>query len=614
MHFLPLAAVFLLTAVVVVPLFRRLGLGAVLGYLAAGMLLGPSGLGAMAWLGGEIAPTLEIAEFGVVVLLFLIGLELEPRRLWVWRKPGFGLGGAQVLATAAVAGSVCLLLGLTWQPALLVGLALAMSSTALVLSSLSERAQLAEPHGRDAFAVLLFQDLAVIPLLALLPLLGGGAGDSVGGWLALKGLGAVLVIIVAGRLLVRPALQMVARHGSREVFTAAALLLVVAASLLMHAMGLTMSLGAFLAGVLLADSEFRHELEADIEPFKGLLLGLFFMAVGMSANLHLLLQQPLLVMGLAALLMGGKFVVLLVIAMLSGREAQRSERLSMSLSQGGEFAFVLFSAAAGLGILAAGEVELLVLVVTMSMLLAPLAFALQDRVVEPWMAGRVEPEFDSIDDPGNPVIIAGFGRIGQIVARVLRMSGISFTALEASYQQVDFVRKFGSKVYYGDASRLDLLNAAHAAEARLFVLAIDDIEASLRTAEVVRRHFPDLPIVARARNRFHYFRLRDLGIRWIFRETFPSGLDMARQSLLQAGISPSVAERAITLFRSHDEEQLEAQYAFHQDEARLAQTTQEAAQQLRELFETDIAGKADVATTSRDENEESRGEAPQARG
>jgi len=589
MHLLEIAGIFLLTAVLLVPLFRRLGLGAVLGYLAAGMLIGPWGLG----LAGDVDATLEFAEFGVVLLLFLIGLELEPRRLWVLRHSVFGLGGAQVAVTGLALGVIALALGFEWRAALVIGLGLAMSSTAMVLTSLSERGQLADRHGRVAFAVLLFQDLSVIPLLALLPWLAAPESAGGGGWTAAaKGLAVIVAVVAASRILVRPVLKAVARWGGQDVFTAAALLMVVGASLAMTWIGLSMSLGAFLAGVLLADSEFRHELEADIEPFKGLLLGLFFMAVGMSANLELLAERPFLVVGLALALTLVKFILVFGIARVAGHERDPAWRLAVALAQGGEFAFVLFALAGSLGVLATASSELLVLVVTVSMLAAPLAFSVQDRIVDPWLAQRDAPEFDVIDGPGNPVIIAGYGRVGQVVSRVMRMVGLPFTALESSFQQVDFVRRYGGKVYYGDASRLELLNAAKAGEARLFVLAIDDVDASVKTAAVVRRHFPDLPIIARARNRTHYFQLRNLGIKNIFRETFPASVDMARLALLMLGMAPAATERTIALFRSHDEERLDAQYAVRQDEARLIESTREAADQLREVFETDIGPEA----------------------
>jgi len=583
MPILEQAAVFLLIAVVLVPLFQRFKLGAVLGYLAAGMLAGPWGLGVVA----EAEATLHFAEFGVVLLLFLIGLELDPARLWALRQPVFGLGGARVVKYTAALTAAGLALGWSWQAALVAGAACAMSSTALVLSALAERHQLNMRHGRDAFAVLLFQDIAVIPLLALLPLLGDEArgGDT---WMAaLKGLTAIAVVIAGSRLLMRPALKFIAIHGSRDSFTAAALLLVIGASIIMQKIGLSMALGAFLAGVLLADSEFRHELEADIEPFKGLLLGLFFMAVGMGADLGRLVAEPLTIFGLAIGLMAIKFIVLYIIARLRGTPNDTAQRIAIALSEGGEFAFVLLSAATALGVMGIAVAQLMILVVTVSMMLAPGLFALHEVLLQRWLERTAPPAYDTIDGPGNPVIIAGYGRYGQIVSRVLRMCGVQFTALEASYQQVDFVRRFGNKVYFGDASRLELLEAAKTGEAKLFVLAIDDVEASVRTARMVRKHFPNLTILARARNRVHHFRLRDLGVKSIYRETLPSSLEVAHQALLRIGFGVTAAERAVTLFKQHDEDQLAAQYAVHHDEALLIQTARDAAQQLQELFEND---------------------------
>ncbi|MEP6942152.1 MAG: monovalent cation:proton antiporter-2 (CPA2) family protein [Betaproteobacteria bacterium] len=587
MHLLEQAAVFLLTAVIVVPLFRRMRLGGVLGYLAAGAIIGPWGLGLIA----DADATLSFAEMGVVLLLFLIGLELEPSRLWALRKPVFGLGGAQVLLTGIVLTAIALLMNLSWQAAVVVGLGLAMSSTAIVLAWLGERGQLSAPSGRLAFAILLFQDLAVIPFIALLPLLSPDRTGHASGWmLAARGVAAIALVIVISRLLVRPALKIVARFGGREVFTAAALLVVIGAALTMEFMGLSMSLGAFLAGVLLADSEFRHELEADVEPFKGLLLGLFFMAVGMSANLTLFLSHPFAVLGVALGLMTIKTLVMYAIARVSGAGSESSQRIAVLIAQGGEFAFVLFVAAQSAGILSEQTSQFLVLAVTISMLLAPLSFIAHERFLQRWLERTQPPEFDLIDGPGNPVIIAGYGRYGQIVSRVLRMAGIPFTAIEASFQQVDFVRRFGNKVYYGDASRLELLESARARDAKLFVLAIDDVEASVKTAAVVRQHFPNLPILARARNRVHYYRLRDLDIdrREIEREVFLASLDTARQALELTGMDTAQAARAVALFKDHDEKLMDEQYAVRQDESQLIQTAAQAAAQLQEVFEADV--------------------------
>jgi len=585
MHLLDLAAAFLLSVVLLVPLFQRLKLGGVFGYLAAGVLLGPWGFGILA----ETENMRAAAELGVALLLFLVGLELEPARLWTMRRLVFGLGGLQVGATGLVLAIAGFAFGLTWQAAVVTGFGLAMSSTALVLSSLGERGQLASGHGSKAFAVLLFQDMAVIPMLALLPLLAYASMEGAVSWThAAKAIAAIAVFIVAGRILVRPALKFIARHGSGEVFTAAALLLVVGAAVIMETIGVSISLGAFLAGMLLADSEFRHELEADIEPFKGLLLGLFFMTVGIDANLSLLREVPLLLVGLGVGLMLVKFAVIVAIAGLAKMPRGEGQRLAVALAQGGEFAFVLFAAAAAIGILHPTTRELLVMVVTISMLLAVPFMALLERVLVRRETRQIAAEYDRIDAPPAPVIIAGYGRFGQIVSRVLRMCGIPFTALEANYAQVDFVRRYGNRIYYGDASRPELLHAAKAGEAKLFVLAIDDVEASVKTAAVVRKHFPNLEIFARARNRVHYFRLRDLGLRNIHRDTFPASLELAHQSLLRLGFGIATAQRAIALFRTHDEAQLQAQYAVHHDEAQLIQNSHQAAEQLRELFESDV--------------------------
>ena len=585
MTFLLQAAIFLGTAVVVVPLFRRLKLGAVLGYLAAGAIIGPWGLGVVP----HAEATLDFAELGVVLLLFLVGLELEPSRLWALRQPVFGLGGAQVLLTGVVLTGIAQWQGQSWQAATVVGFGLAMSSTAIVLAWLGERGELSSPSGRRAFAILLFQDLAVIPLIALLPLLAPEKMGAANAWgLAGKGVAAIVLVIVVSRVLVRPLLKVVARYGGREIFTGAALLVVLGAALLMETIGLSMSLGAFLAGVLLADSEFRHELEADVEPFKGLLLGLFFMAVGMSANLAYFAAHPLPVLGVAIGLMLIKALLLWAITGATGIGNEDARRIAVLLAQGGEFAFVLFTAAQTAGILAGETAQFLVLAVTISMLLAPLSFVAHERLLARWLERRKPPEFDTIDGPGNPVIIAGYGRYGQIVSRVLRMAGIPFTALEVSYQQVDFVRRFGNKVYYGDASRLELLESAKTRDAKLFVLAIDDVEASVKTAALVRKHFPDLPILARARNRVHAYRLLDLGIESIERETLLSSLETARQALVQLGLDAAQAARAVEIFREHDARQLNAQYAVRQDEAQLIQTTAQAAAQLQELFESDV--------------------------
>ncbi len=580
------AAIFLAAAVVTVPLFRRFKLGAVLGYLAAGVLIGPYGLKFLS--AGE--NLMHFAELGVVLLLFVIGLELQPSRLWILRRPVFGLGFAQVLLTAAAVAIIGLAMGQHLTVAVVIGLGLAMSSTAFVLQILAEKGQLAQRHGRSSFAILLFQDLAVIPLLALIPLLGAGDVQAAEGsvWLgALKAIGVIIAVIVGGRYLLRPILQVIAAAGIQEIFTAAALLVVIGTALLMSSVGLSMSLGAFLAGVLLADSEYRHELEADIEPFKGLLLGLFFISVGMSANLGLVLAHPLAIVGAAVGLMFLKASILLALGRITGHTWASSRGLAVALSQGGEFAFVLFSLAADTGLLGRTLTDSLMIIVTLSMALTPVAFVLNDVVLARRLKKSAEEKFDDIEPEETKVIIAGFGRVGQIVARLLRARKIAFTALDKSAEQIDTVRRFGNLAYFGDASRLDLLRAAQAHKAEILVLAIDDIEASVRTVQTVKKHFPKLKIYARARNRFHAYRLLDLGVDYLMRETYLSSLELGRQVLLGLQFAEWESRDTVATFHEHDERSLRRQHAVYHDETRLIQSAKDAAKELEEIFESD---------------------------
>jgi len=584
-------AVLLAAAVVAVALFRFLRLSSILGYVAAGLVIGPWGLNLI----GEVTRITQVSEFGVVLLLFIIGLELQPTRLWVMRRTVFGLGAAQVVSCALLLGLAAWGLGLAPLAAAVVGFGLSLSSTPLVLQLLAERNQLKTQHGRAAFGILLFQDLAVLPVLAVLPLVSAhaphGAGPWWGGLLKLLLLVAV-VIVGGGRLLLRPALRIVARIRVPEVFTAAALLTVIVTALLANQAGLSASLGAFLAGVLLADSEFRHELEADLEPFKGLLLGLFFVCVGMAANLGLALSEPLTLLAVTAGFLAIKIVAVAALARLGRCRGAAAWRLGFTLPEGGEFAFVLFTLAARQRILSAAVADLLTLAVTLSMMLGPLLLMAHERIGARWLREPAAP-YDTIDARDMPVIIAGFGRFGQIVARVLRVRRLSFTALDSNQTNVDFVRRFGNEVYYGDVSRLDLLRAAGAATARVLVLAVDDVEASLRTAALVREQFPQLKIYARARNRQHAFSLMDLGVEVIVRETYGSSLEMAGRVLEALGESPTAAREAVRRFRAHDEATLAAQYAVKEDENKFRATTVEAAQQLEKLFEADQAKPPD---------------------
>jgi glutathione-regulated potassium-efflux system ancillary protein KefC/glutathione-regulated potassium-efflux system protein KefB len=586
MSLLAQIAIFLAAAVIAIPIFRRFKLGSVLGYLTAGIIIGPASLGLVS----SVEATQNIAQFGIVLLMFVIGLELQPSRLWVMRKPIFGLGLAQVLVTTLGLGCAAYFaFGQSWQSALVIGFGLSMSSTALVLQLLAERGQLNSQYGRSAFSILLFQDIAVLPALGLLPLLGVAAAkaEGPGGWLVIKFIAVLASVIIGGRYVLRPMLRIVAATRVAEAFTAAGLLVVIATALLVGQVGLSLPLGAFLAGVLLADSEFRHELEADIEPFKGLLLGLFFITVGMSANLELVREKPLTIAGLILGFMMAKVAVLRAIGWLSGLSRTAGRGLAFSLPSGGEFAFVLFGLAATLGIMDTEIAELLVLVVTGSMILSPLLLALHDALFKKKETdGR---PFDTPEELYPKVIIAGFGRFGQIVGRILLAKKIAFTALEANQTQVDFLRRFGNQVFYGDASRLELLRAAHAENAEVFVLAIDDVEASVRTAELIRKHFPHLKIFARARNRQHAFRLMDLDVRYLIRETLVSSLEMSERVLEALGLSKSLALETVRRFRVHDEATMAKQQAVKDDESKFLETTRESAEQLLHLFETDAA-------------------------
>lgn len=583
MDFIEQATLFLLATVILVPLFKRIGLGAVLGYLVAGVMIGPSGLALV----DDVDQILHFAEFGVVLLLFIIGLELRPRRLWVMRKSILGLGGLQVLVTTAVLYPLALAAGLVKAEAAVAAFILSLSSTAFALQLLGERKELATRHGRAAFSVLLFQDIAVIPALALIPLIGA---DQIGSRaFSFRELGEVVLIVTAmvlgGRYLLSHVFRWIAQTGIHEVFTAMALLTVVGTALLMEAAGLSMALGAFLAGVLLAESEYRHALEADIEPFKGILLGLFFIAVGMSLNIGLIHGQYYLVTALVAGLLGIKFAVLAILGRAGGLDWSSSLRLAGVLPQGGEFAFVLLGTAAGAGLIASEASDLLIVVVTLSMAATPLITLVVDRALRP---AHREIAYDAIPPGDNQVIIAGFGRVGQIVARILRARKIAFTALDASSEHVDFVRRYGNKIYYGDASRLDMLRAANAAEASVFVLAIDDVEASVRTARLVRQHFPHLKIVARARNRKHAYRLMDIGGITVWREVFYSSLKMASTVLTDLGLRKHEAEQAVSTFEKHDRQRLRRDHDSHTDDERMMYLARESARELEELFSRDL--------------------------
>jgi CPA2 family monovalent cation:H+ antiporter-2/glutathione-regulated potassium-efflux system protein KefB len=576
--------ILLAAAVLLVPLSRWAGFGSVLGYLLAGAIIGPAGLRLIT----DVGEIREISELGVVMLLFLIGLELRPQRLWVMRKAVFGLGTAQVLVTGAALAGLAHLAGLPWIAAAVIGAGLALSSTAIVLPMLGERDLLGSAAGRDTFAVLLFQDLAFIPLVAVVPLLTGSGTPLQQPWLDVgRGVAAIAAILLCGRFLIRPAFRAIGGARTPEVFTALALFTVVGAAALANSAGLSMSLGAFLGGVILSDSEYRHELQADIEPFEGLLLGFFFISVGMSANLALALAEPGYIGACLAGLLITKVAIAYLLGRLRGQDNATAVRFALALPQGSEFSFVLFGSAIAAGALAKADADRTTLIIALSMMATPVFFAVSERFVVPRLTRREKPAYDEISDDHPPVIICGFGRMGQIVGRVLRMRGVAFTALEQDPAQVEVVRRFGSKVYYGNPARPDLLRAAGAENARLLVVALSDMEETLRVVDVARRTFPNLKIVARARNRRHAHLLMDRALNGIVRETFHSSLRLSELVLEAVGVPAGEARDAVELFRRHDERFLLQTHAFYEDERQVIQSSQQAAAELSGLFEAD---------------------------
>jgi len=580
--------ILLAATAIAVPISRRLGLGSILGYLIAGIVIGPSGLRAIT----DVNQISEVAELGVIMLLFLIGLELRPHRLWVLRKAVFGLGLGQMIPTTLLLGGLAhWLAGLGWDGAMILGAGLALSSTAIVLPMLGERNLLSSTAGRDSFAVLLFQDMAFIPFVALVPLLSAENVPTHIPWQTVaRGLVAICAILIGGGYLIRPIFRIVSGTKAPEVFTATALLLVVGTASLADWAGLSMSLGAFMAGVLLSDSEYRHELQADIEPFEGLLLGFFFISVGMSANLHLALQKPQAVAACVAIMVAVKIAVAFAVEYIKRRNIKSAARFSLALPEGSEFSFVLFGVAVTSGALAQADADLATLVIAVSMVITPILFAVSEQWLLPRLDLRKEPAYDAIDAPPAPVIICGFGRVGQVVGRVLRMQNIAFTALEKNSAQVDVVRRFGNKVYFGNPAREDVLRAAGAETAKILVVALDDMEETVAVVEMAKRHFRHLTIFARARNRRHAHRLMDIGITGIIRETFFSSLRLTELVLEALDVPAESAHRAIELFREHDERALIETQAIAENEQQLIQSTQQAAQELMELFEADRPG------------------------
>lgn len=595
---LELPLVFLLAAVIAVPVFKKLGLGAVLAYLAAGVVLGPDGLGLVR----DTDRILNAAEIGVVMLLFVIGLELSPARLRVMRRPVFVSGGLQVALSTLVLGGIVLLAHLHWKTALVVGMGLALSSTAVGLQLLGERKELTADYGRLAFAILLFQDLVAIPLLAAIPLLGGAKQETLTWALALQAIGAVALVVVGGRYLLRGVFRAVARTHMPEVFTATALFAVLGSAWFLQKVGLSAGLGAFLAGVLLADSEYRHELESQIQPFEGLLLGLFFIAVGMGIDLDRIMTEPQLIAGGVLALLLVKFTILIAVGKLwPGRLPMRSALMLGSVMWlGGEFAFVVFNEAMRARLLDQVTHDRLVAIVGVSMALTPLLLIGITRLLGslPDRHEAAKPDFDDIEDHRPKVLIAGMGRFGQIVARLMTAQRIPFVALENDLDTIENLRRFGNELYYGDPTRPDLLRAAGGERIKVFVIAMDNPDTTTRAVRLVRRMYPEAKVFARARDRQHAWRLMDLGA-GVFRELFDSSLQMGEQVLVALGMSAEMAADHARRFRAHDEKLLRAQHLVYDDDAALMQTSRESRVDLMKLFEADSTDSDEPGTGER---------------
>ena len=595
--------IYLSAAVVAVPLAKKLGLGSIIGYLAAGIAIGPWVLGLVS----NVQDILHFAEFGVVLMLFLIGLELEPKRLWSLRRPIFGWGSAQLLSCALLLTSIAIAFGVAWPTALVAGLGLALSSTAIALQSINERNLMRTSSGQAGFSILLFQDVAAIPILALLPLLSAmGEGNeaisqSSRTFEAIKIIAAIGGIILGGRLLLRPLLRWIANSGTPEIFTAASLLLVVGIAGLMQLVGLSMALGAFLAGVLLAESEYRRELETDIEPFKALLLGLFFIAVGMSIDFGVLWKFPGQMLAILAGFLSLKLLAIYALAYAMKLPYQERPVFALLLAQGSEFAFVVFQAAAGARVFSPETASLLIGAVALSMLISPLLLLAIDKLLMPRYAQTKKPVLAEISEPqAASVIIAGFGRYGQIVGRMLLAQGISATVLDHDAEMIETVRSFGYRVFYGDATRLDLLRTAGAAQAKILVLSVDDIEQSLKIVDLVKEHFPQLQIVARARDVTHWNALRDRGVVRVERELFESSLRSARNVLELLGQPKNAAQQAADQFRVHNLDLFERMYPHRNDRAKVIAVAKQGRRQLEAQMAQERESLAQQAEMVRD--------------
>ncbi|WP_413288135.1 monovalent cation:proton antiporter-2 (CPA2) family protein [Bdellovibrio sp. HCB337] len=583
-HHTPLqgALVFLGAAVLLVPIFLRLGLGTVLGYLAAGSIIGPNLLG---WI-KDYESVASYAELGVVFLLFIIGLELQPKRLWAMKRNLLGFGGMQIFFCTLVFFLIGKAFGLSSSASFVIGFSLSLSSTAFALQTLTERKVLNTQFGRASFSILLMQDVAAIPALALIPSLGILVESAP----KTNWYGALLIAIslyFVSRFLMRPFLRIVASGKSRELFTGVTLLIVMGVAFLMQQVGLSMALGAFIAGVLLSESEYKHELEADLEPFKGILMGLFFISVGMAVNWQLALSEPLMIIGLTVGYLLIKGLLIFSVGKIMKLNNTSSRSLAIYLVQGGEFAFVIFGVGQAAKVITAEWAEQWTLVVTLSMVLSPILILVHDKI-ESWRSERgPEPEYDKIENQQNPVIIAGFGRFGQIVGRILRAQNIGFTAIEQDSEQIELLRRFNNRVFYGDASRIELLESAGAKDAKYLIIAVDDVETATSMAREVRQNFPHLKIYSRARNRQHVFELMDLEVHAIQRETFEASLALSKTLLKDLGFAPDRIKFIVDRFRTHDNLMVQEQYKVRHDEKTFLDVSRQGAEQLARVLRED---------------------------
>lgn len=569
-------------AAIFVPLFRYFNLGAILAYLFAGMLIGPHVLGLVK----DPTVILHFSELGVVLLLFIIGLELAPKKLWRMRQAIFGLGLLQLLITGGIFFLIARAFGLAYGPAVIAGFGLALSSTAFAVQILEENHQLSTTHGQGSFSILMFQDLAVVPLMALVTLLAGASDKSIGIGEVAKVLIAILGIILVGRFIIRHVLRFVADSHTQEIFTSVSLFIVVGTAMLMESVGLSMGMGAFLAGVLLAESEYRHELETNLMPFKGLLLGLFFIAVGMTLRLPILLSKPFLILFITLGFVTLKGLIIFGLSRMFRYPADSSRNMAFTLPQGGEFAFVLFGAAFNQGLFDREVMAVLNASVTLSMAATPFLFSWNQKRRR--SSELVERPYDKVDMEDPEVILAGYGRFGQIVSRLLIAEGIRHTILEHSASQVETARQFGIKIYYGDASNKEVLESAGAHKAQFFMVAIDDIDKSLATVKMAKKYFNHLTIIARARNRYHALELMENGVEHIHRETYLTSLQVAKEILVMKGRDPNIIDRKIALFCEHDDKILREQFHVRGDRKSFISYTNRATKELAEILKADL--------------------------